>query len=809
VTGEVEAKRGTYAGLFLVALATLMYEILLTRIFSVTIWYHLAFVAISVAMFGMTVGAIIVYLSPNYFSRDRVLYQLSLGSLWLAISAIASFMVHLTVRFYTQSFLLALVSIGFTYAVISIPFIFSGICVCLALTRFPRQVSKLYAADLAGAALGCILLIYTLRITDGPTAVMVVSLLAAIASVCFAADAGVKRLRQGAVMTTVALAILVVGHTILVHMQAPLLRLIWVKGGREGKPLYEKWNSFSRIQVRGNPSVPESPLGFAFSPAFPIAETVGQLHLNIDACAGTVLTRFENDDPGGVDFLKLDLTNFVHYLRRDARVLVVGVGGGRDILSALAFDQKSVTGVEINEEILKTVNGKFGDFTGHLDKNPRVTFVNDEARSYIARSKDKFDIIQISFIDTWAATAAGAYVLAESPLYTVEAWKSFLEHLTPNGILTVSRWYYRQRPGEVYRLTTLAVAALKQIGVTEPRNHIAILRRVPPPPYDYLDGVGTILVSPQPFSERDQIVFDDTAQKMLFEVVLTPRFALDDTFAAIASGEDFEQFVAQFPLNISPPTDDSPFFFQMLRLRDVLNRMLQMQGAVTFNLNAVFILAALLVTVAVLTLLCIIVPLILTSRKEALQGALPLFLFFAGIGFGFMLVEISQLQRLIVFLGHPTYGLSVVLFSLLLSSGLGSFLTGAVGPRAARGSGTVRLLLLLAVLMLFGLFTPYAIRQYSASGTPLRILVATATLLPLGLFMGMAFPLGMKVASFQSALLTPWLWGINGATSVCASVLAVVIALASGISTAFWTGFACYFVATLGFVWAGRGTAPK
>jgi len=806
VTGEVEAKRGTYAGLFLVALATLMYEILLTRIFSVTVWYHLAFVAISVAMFGMTVGAIIVYLSPNHFTRERTFYHLSLGSLWLAISAIVSFMVHLTVPFYSPTFVLALVLVGFTYAVISIPFIFSGMCVCLALTRFPRQVSRLYAADLAGAALGCILLIYTLRITDGPTAVIVVSLLAAVASVCFAADAGAKRLRQGAAFTAVALAILAAGHTVLVHRQLPFLRLIWVKGGREDRPLYEKWNSFSRIQVRGNPALPESPLGFAFSPAFPITETVRQLHLSIDACAGTVLTHFDPSDPGGVGFLQLDLTNFVHFLRRDARVLVVGVGGGRDILSALAFDQKSVTGVEINEEILKTVNGRFGEFTGHLERDPRVTFVNDEARSYVARSTDKFDIIQISFIDTWAATAAGAYVLAESPLYTVEAWTSFLEHLSPNGILTVSRWFYRQRPGEVYRLTTLAVAALRQMGVTDPREHIAILRYMPPPPYDYLDGVGTIFVSPQPFTERDRIVFDDTARKMRFDAVLTPRDALDDTFAAIASGRNFEQVLADSPLNINPPTDDNPFFFHMLRLRDVFNRMLRIQGAVTFNMNAVFILAALLVTVAVLTLLCIIVPLILTSRKEALHGALPLFLFFAGIGFGFMLVEISQLQRLIVFLGHPTYGLSVVLFSLLLSSGLGSFLTGSVEPRAARGSGTLRLMLLLAVLALFGILTPYAIRQFTASGTPLRIAVATATLLPLGLFMGMAFPLGMKVASFQSALLTPWLWGINGATSVCASVLAVVIALTSGISATFWTGAACYLVATLGFVWASRRT---
>ena len=263
------------------------------------------------------------------------------------------------------------------------------------------------------------------------------------------------------------------------------------------------------------------------------------------------------------------------------------------------------------------------------------------------------------------------------------------------------------------------------------------------------------------------------------------------------------KFIESFPINIAAPTDDSPFFFNMLPLRDMFNRALWQQGGMTFNMQAVFVLCIILITVIGLTLLCIIVPLALTTRKATLEGALPLFLFFASIGFGFMLIEISQMQRLIVFLGHPTYGLSVVLFSLLISSGLGSYSTERINITGSRSRGAVLLLLMLLVaLIIFGALTPYAIRAFRGLMTIQRILIATGILSLLGFSMGMAFPLGMKIASNRSALLTPWLWGINGATSVCASVFAVAIALSSGISTTFWTGFACYVVAFFSYIWA-------
>lgn len=339
------------------------------------------------------------------------------------------------------------------------------------------------------------------------------------------------------------------------------------------------------------------------------------------------------------------------------------------MLSALAFDQKSVVGVEINGDILDTVNGRYGDFTGHLDRHPKVRFVHDEARSYVARVSDRFDIIQVSLIDTWAATAAGAFVLSENSLYTVEAWRVFLDHLKPNGVLTFSRWF-RPQPAEMQRLTALAAAALRGFGVRDPRRHIVIVRWVSPPGAERPEGVGTMLVGRDPFTRQDLAAINAVAERMNFELVLSPEQSIDPSFGRIASAKPDDPFLAEFPVNISAPTDDSPFYFHMLRARDLFNWGMWGRQDLEFNTKAVFVLG---------------------------------------------------------------------------------------------------------------------------------VLLAVA---PLGFFMGMAFPMGMKQALRRGEALGPWLWGVNGATSVCASVLAVALALTAGISAAFWIGVGCYAVAWAAFAWA-------
>jgi hypothetical protein len=249
-------------------------------------------------------------------------------------------------------------------------------------------------------------------------------------------------------------------------------------------------------------------------------------------------------------------------------------------------------------------------------------------------------------------------------------------------------------------------------------------------------------------------------------------------------------------MDISAPTDDRPFFFQMIRFQDVFDFSLYGEKDTRFVTRPVLVLFSLAVAVLGLTALCILLPLLLTTTRGALQGMLPLLVFFAGIGLGFMLLEISQMQRLTIFLGHPTYGLSVVLFSLLLASGLGSLATERMVNPGLRPAHLWPFVLLLLVLVATGFLTPGVIDRFEGATTPVRILTAAVILAPMGLVMGMPFPLGMKVASLRPNAPTVFLWGINGATSVCASVLAVAIAMGWGISTSFWVGCVSYAVAS-------------
>ncbi len=790
------ARAGTYAGLFMITLSTLMYEIVLTRIFSVTMWYHFAFVAISVALFGMTVGALLVYLLPHRFPTGDVKRHLWIFSLLFAVSLAVCFAIQLSIKFIPHQTLAGVTSVVATCVVISIPFVFSGVVVCLALTRFPDRVNRLYAADLVGAALGCVLLVAAFTVLDGPSLVIAIGAFAAIASLVFAVDAGSRRGVASGMVAVIVLSAVALGNGYLHSRGDPLLRIRWAKESADPVHEYEAWNAFSRVTVDGDPNAPQPPASPGMSTTLPRDMTVNQLGMVIDSTAGTVLTRYTGD-PDETDFLRYDITNLAHQVRDDGDVLVVGVGGGRDVLSALEFDQRSVTGVEINGNILEVTNGAFGDFTGHLDRDPRVRFVNDEARSYLARTDDRYDIIQISLIDTWAATSAGAYALSENSLYTTEAWDVFFDSLDSNGIVSVSRWFNTvdgDEPLETLRTTALAAQALKDRGIANPREHMLLYRG---PPREFGVSIATLLVSPEPFAVDDVARLNHAVTRLAFSPVLTPTIASDARFAVLTDRAGPDAAVDAVDADISPPTDDRPFFFQMADFDNLFDR-----GGLGDNQvsQPVFVLAVLALTVLGLTIACIMVPLLLTTRRSAHRGMSPFYLYFAGIGLGFLLVEVSQLQRLSIFLGHPTYALTVVLFSVLLFSGIGSMATERVVRPGRPATFVAPLLVLLLVVAAFGFATPAVIRAMADATTPVRIATAVVLLMPLGLVMGMPFAIGMRAASARAGAPTPFLWGINGATSVCASVFGVVIALFFGISSAYWAGTLAYVLAAASMV---------
>jgi hypothetical protein len=791
----------TYAGLFMVTLATLMYEIGLTRIFSVTMWYHFAFVAISVALFGMTLGALLVHLLPQRFPAAGVKTQLWVASLLFAVSLAVCFAVQLSIPFTPELTPGGVASVVGTCLVISVPFTFSGVVVCLALTRFPRRVNRLYAADLVGAALGCVLLIVLFSQFDGPSVIVAVAGLAAVGALAFALD-GVTRSASVACGAVAAglLAFSIVNADLATSGDAPL-RIRWAKESRDIRHDFERWNAFSRLTVDGDPDADVRPYGYGMSPRLPADLTVNQLAMVIDSTAGTALTRYTGD-PSETDGLRYDVTNLAHYVRPDSDVLVVGVGGGRDVLSALEFDQRSVTGVEINGDILDITNNRYGDFTGHLDRNPKVRFVNDEARSYLARTDRRFDIIQISLIDTWAATSAGAYALSENSLYTTDAWEEFFDSLDEGGVLSVSRWYSladNERPLEMYRTAALAAETLSERGVEDPRQHMLIYKSPEQEIFGTTVSAGTLLVSPDPFTDADVARLGRDVERLDFEPVLTPDATVDEVFADLAAADGPGAAVDRFDEDISAPTDNRPFFFQMADLGTLASGDVFKDSMTT---RPVLTLSLLALTVLLLAACCIALPLLLGRRGRssgepglATRGNVPFYTYFAGIGLGFLLVEVAQLQRLSIFLGHPTYALGVVLFSVLLFSGVGSMLSERVVP--SERTMVRPLYVLLGVVLVLGFLTPRIIEAADSFTTPMRILVAVLVLMPLGLLMGMPFSLGMRAAAARPGTPTAFLWGINGATSVCASVLGMVLALFLGISFAFWAGLLAYVVATL------------
>jgi hypothetical protein len=781
----------TYAGVFLTSLSALMLEILMTRIFSVTMWYHFAFMAISIAMFGMTVGAVAVFLKPDYYTAGRAKAQMAQNALLFSLWSLFSFLVHLQVRFHPEMSPAGLASTALTFGVLAMPFVFAGICVTIALTRFPAGVSRLYAADLAGAAAGCILLAIVLGPLDGPTALVLVAFSAGLGALLFAGEAEEKGTARQALAVCLLLAAIGVINTAIPEPKDKLLAVKWVKGVREQELALEKWSSYARVAVRRR--ILTVPLGWGLSDLCPLSGPVRQLYMDIDATAGTVLTEFHGD-LGRLEFLKYDITNIAHWLRPQANILVVGTGGGRDILSALAFAQRRITGVEINRDIIDAVNRTFGDFTGHLDRRPGVRFVNDEARSYLTRSRERYDLIQLSLIDTWSATAAGAFVLSENALYTADAWRVFVKRLAPAGILTVSRWFTAD-PAEMYRLTSLAARSLRDQGDRDPGAHLIIVRHMLRE-YDRRLGVGTLLMNRRPFTAGEVAAVREACRRMGFDLVLAPGMPAEPAFAALASPARAAAFISAYPLDIAAPTDDRPFFFNMLRLKNAFSPRLWLHSdRLPFNTRAVLVLGVLLVVILFLVALGIGLPLVLASRRLVLRGAPPFLLFFSAIGMGFMMIEVAQMQRLCVFLGHPSYGLTVVLFSLLLSCSLGSFLTRKTGPERAGARGKRLLGALLLALLACGMLTPPLLAAFRGAATPLRVLVAVGLLFPPGMLMGTAFPLGMLLARRRQGHMTPWYWGVNGAASVLASVLAMIVSLGWGISASFWAGLAGYAAA--------------
>jgi hypothetical protein len=788
----VPVPRRWLAGVFLVALSLLMLEVALTRIFSLIMWYYFAVLSISLALFGTAVGGICVYVYPEVFRRERLADLFRWTSLAYSVSTVVAFLVLLGVPVIPNPSVAGFLNLAIVYTDLAIPFFFGGLCLSLAISHLSARVSTVYFADLVGACAGCLLVIPALDRFRGPGTILLAAVLAALASLTFAPLRSLPRIRSFQLLWVVTvLGLFVVNHKL------NLLQVQYVKGQVEGDKLYEGWNSFSRVAVF--PEVRDGkPYGWGLSDRY-LGGNPGWIRLNIDGMAETPISRFD-EGWEQVRFLEYDVSSLANYLKAGANVLVIGPGGGRDVLSALLFGQDRVEGVELNPLVVQAVKGRFGEYAGRIYDDPRVRIFVDDGRNHVAKSGERYDIIQASAVDTWAATAAGAFALSENTLYTQEAFRTYYDHLSPDGVLTVSRFVYPfDRYGEALRLTGLALWSWRGAGVADPSQHLVVVGKLSG---NEDEGYVSLIMKRSTFTLSEVEKLEAVSRDKGFAILFAPFGRGHGLIRDFVTAPDYVEFWNTYPIDISPPDDDRPFFFQMLRLTDLprlgWSQIWTPSDGERLRLVPVATLGGLLVIVTVLTLAFVLGPM-WRYKRDDLRGShrsLPFILYFACLGTGFMMIEVGLMQKFVLLVGHPTYALALVLFAILLGSSVGSFLTRSVRPSRAAAVGGALGLVLIAALPLYIRLLPQLQSLYMGAPQETKVALAFAALFPVGLLLGTFFPLGIKQLSGAAEPLIPWCWAVNGATSVFASVFALAVGLQFGISAELMLGWAAYVVAS-------------
>ena len=771
-----------YLGIFLIAFSTLALEVTLTRLLSVITWYHLAFFAIATAMLGMTAGAVTVYLKPDRFRRDRLYSELAKACLWYAAITPVSLIVLCLTPLQLKQSIMSLFALLMATIACMLPFFFSGIVIAAVLTKSDRPIGKLYAADLIGASLGCLLVLGGLEVMDAPSLVLLCAAVGALSALSFGAACPGYAYRGRSLVLLVALALAVVVNSSTVFGIAPFV----IKGSiaEPDDTFLERWNSYSRVVVhkkrRGWPQY------WGPSPLAPRNRVV-QYRMEIDGAAGTAVRRFASMED--IEHLKYDVTNTVYYLRPTGEVCVIGVGGGRDIQAAILFGHEKVTGIELNPIFVDLLEGEFRAFAGIADR-AGVSLIAAEARSFLSRNTDRYAVIQMSLVDTWAATGAGAFSLSENALYTTEAWQVFINRLEDRGIFTVSRWYDPGDLGETGRSLSLAVDALLELGVSTPSSHIAMVAS---------RNVSTLLIGREAFSASDVAALRKVCADLRYKPVVIPGEAPSHPMlrqiVAAESRESLRAAVAGSPYNYTPPTDENPYFFNMLRLRYLGKAFERKPGVTKGNLIATLTLLGLIASLFILTTVTVVVPLLWRKRLIDTAYRARIYwsrgLYFSLIGAGFMFIEIGLIQRLSVFLGHPVYALGILLFTIIASTGIGSFLSERLPLTRSPGVFVYPVATILGILAV-QVTLPEMMSAMVASGMLAKIGASVLVIFPLGVLLGFFFPIGLRLVRACGDLETPWYWALNGIFGVLASALAVFFAIFSGISTSFYIAALCY-----------------
>jgi predicted membrane-bound spermidine synthase len=724
---------GLYLGIFLVTLSGLMFEIALTRIFSATIWYHFAFVAISVALLGWGLGGFALHLLRRRvaFSLDRAalatfLYGVSLPlALWLVVR----------LPFHPDR-------LAWYFAFSLGPFFLAGIALSMLFALGRENAGRLYFADLLGASLGALAVTFLLGL-GGENAVLAVSIAPFVAAALFS-----PRLRaSSAVAVVLVLAAIGLNERTRVFSirSAPTKGLYRHVDATPGARIaLTGWNAYSRI---------DAVTGFA-SPFL--------ARLYIDSDAWTNVLEWDGD-VASLAHMKGEYRARPFELVPPApRTLVIGPGGGSDVLFALAAGSEKVTAVEMNPLMLRFVR-HFGAQAGGIYDHPRVEAVLSEGRTFVRRTDRRFDVVLMGFVDSWAAVASGGLSLSENHLYTVEAFADYLDHLTPDGQLVIMRW-----PVDAPRLVSNAVALL---GASEAGRRVAVLLeerkgdREDPPQMVFM-------LKKRPWTEQE-------TERMVswagVQPVIVPGRHVDEPYAALFSGRtSFSKYVAEARSRIEPVFDDRPFFFARAKpwgLPQAMRRAF----------------------VGILAFVLAVCALFLALGKPKGERAGPYagsVAFFASLGVGFIALELALLQHLTLLLGHPIFTLSILLFTLLAAGGVGSRFAGRFPL------GTV-CLGVAALAAAYAAALPRVVPLLLPLPLGARIAVAVLLVAPLGFLMGMPFPSGLRATGQGPFPPPPFYWGLNGIFSVIGSLCTIGVAVLFGFTWAMLGGAAFYVLAAL------------
>ncbi|MDD5342453.1 MAG: hypothetical protein PHI73_03920 [Patescibacteria group bacterium] len=756
-----------YFGVFLTGASILMLEVVLTRILSVIVLYHFAFLVVSLALLSLGASGIVLHLFPRFFPREKIFTRLSQSALIYSLS-ITVFIV-----------LVSLGDLENPYLVLGlclIPFFFGGLVLSLALSSFSEHISRLYFADLLGSGVGCLAVIGLMNILPAPSVVFIISVLSAGAAWFFRSSEPIPASRCGRLALGLAIGSLALA---LLNTATPIITVDYARALMEPEVNqhveYEKWNAFSRIVVYNR-------------------ENQNLKKILIDSAATTTMVRFSGRLEEMVMVKDLVFT-LPYHVKTYPDVLVLGPGGGSDIIAALAFGSTNITGIEINPIIVNDlVKKQYRDFTGDLYRYPGVHVKIGEARSVLERDVQKYDLIQNTFVDTWAATSAGAYALSENNLYTVEAFKTYFNHLTPQGVFSITRWWTDQ-PHESLRLISLALEAYDQLGIANPADNIIIVGQRD------TDGPGqhkaTFLFKKSNFTPEEIEKAAKFANDHQYPILYTPAQKIDPTLTGLIESRDRRQFQRTYAVDISPTTDNRPYFFYMMRFRDFFRAAVNDTPFSEIYSSPRNLMKALIVIVVFLLVIILLPAGLMRSRRTAFQASAWTVGYFVILGIAFMTVEIYLMQKFVLFLGHPVYALGAVLFMLLISSGFGSALTQHVSERSQIRRLRWCLLGIVLILGLYAAALPSLFASLIAASQIWRLAFTLAVIAPVGLLMGTAFPLGLKLFTKNQPGLVPWLWGINVAASVLGSVVAFLVSIHAGFGQTLLLGTGCYLLALL------------